>query len=249
MKRIYPLLLMVLAPLAAPASDCGASLDEVLAQHLEARGGREAVERQTALRIRAGYREGAMSATFDFRVMKPRFMRIDVLFADGETYEEGFDGERAWEKPHSQAPRYVGGDAAAALRQSAESPLNVYGLNDMATLGADVSLSGCETLDGTPYYVVNVKTRFGSDIDYYLTSTDFRLERARSRRALHPTQDATQVTIEERWSDFRRVGGVLRPFAQTQRDVASGELLSSLSVEEIVVDSAATPADFALPNE
>ena len=78
------------------ADRCPLSLDAVLAAYTEARGGAEAAAAQNALRIRAEFHEGDMQPTFDYRTMKPGYMRIKVTFGDGGTYEEGFDGQRAW---------------------------------------------------------------------------------------------------------------------------------------------------------
>ena len=240
-------LLVLLAARPAIANDCPLSLDAVLDAYAEARGGAETARAQTALRVKAEYREGDMQATFDFRVMKPSYMRIKATFADGGTFEEGFDGRRAWEKQDGRPAEYVGGDAAKALRQSAHSPLQLYGLNDMRDLGAAVSLRGCEVLDGTNYYVVNVKSSFGTDIDYYVAAESFRLERSRTIRPLHPTQDPTPIIVEERWGDFRWVDGVLRPFSNSTWNAETQNRLSRMTALSIQSDDEATLEAFAKP--
>lgn len=231
----------------AYADKCPLSLDAVLDAYAEARGGVETARAQTALRVKAEYNEGDMHPTFDYRVMKPGYMRIKATFAGGGTFEEGFDGHRAWEKHGGQPAEYVGGDAAKALKQSAHSPLQLYGLHDMHELGATVTLLGCEALDGTNYYVVNVKSSFGTDIDYYVAAKSFRLERSRTRRPLHPTQDPTPITIEERWSDFRWTDSVLRPFANSTWNVETQQRLSWMTILSVQSDDEATAATFAKP--
>ena len=233
----------------ALADSCDLPLEDILDRYVQARGGHEAMERQQALRIRSTNHEGEWNPEFDYRVMKPGYMWIRATYDDGVSVEEGFDGERGWEHWDGKPAQYVGGDAGKALNQGAQSPVHLYGLQHMTSLGADVSLVGCDTVEGTHYYVINVVSRFGTDIDYYLSSEDFRLERGRSVRPLHPTQDPTPITIEERWGDFRLVSGVLHPFAYSQWNVDSGERLAWLEIHSIEVDDDATVSTFAKPPE
>ncbi|MDX1517351.1 MAG: hypothetical protein R3288_10950 [Woeseiaceae bacterium] len=245
MHYLLPVLVMLASP--ALAGECDTQLDDVMDGYVAARGGAEALERQSALRIRSRLYEGEYQPEFDYRVMKPGYMWIRATYRDGFVYTEGFDGRRGWEKPGDEPARYVGGDAGKALNQGARSPVHLYGLNHMAELGARVSLTGCRTIDDTRYFVINVVSRFGTDIDYFVNAATYRLERSRSVRPLHPTQDPTRITIEERWSDFRPVNGVLHPFAYSQWNVDSGEQLSRLEIHDIADLPDATVADFAKP--
>lgn len=249
MRIILIILAGLLAGADADAGNCDLTLKEVLDRYVAARGGHAAMEKQHALRIRSTHHEGKWNPAFDYRVMKPGYMRIRATYDDGVSVEEGFDGERGWEHWDGKPAKYVGGDAGKALNQGAQSPVHLYGLQHMEGLGATVTLDGCATLDDTPYYVINVQSRFGTDIDYYVSSGDFHLERGRSVRPLHPTQDPTPITIEERWADFRMVSGVLHPFAYSQWNVDTGERLAWLEIHSIEFDAEATVSTFAKPGD
>lgn len=243
----YLLLLLIATPLSH-AGTCSQGLDDVIARYVVARGGSEALEKQRALRIVSTHYEGKYQPVLDYRVLKPGYMWVRATYRDGFIYTEGFDGERAWEQPGADQPaEYVGGDAARALNQGAMSPVHLYGLQHMAGLGAKMALRGCESIDGRDYFVVNVLSRFGTDIDYYIDADSYRLARSRTVRPLHPTQDPTPITIEERWSDFRLVNGVLHPFVLEQWNVTSGERLTRLEIDSIEQLPDATAADFARP--
>lgn len=233
---------------SAHAADCETDLDAVLHGYVAARGGQAPIEEQVALRLVSTNHEGEWNPRFDYRVMKPGYMWIEAVYDDGVTVVEGFDGERGWEKWGDKPAAYVSGAAGRALNQGAQSPVHLYGLHHMEELGAEVTLGGCETIDGVEYVVVNVVSAFGTDIDYYLGRSDLILERSRSVRALHPTTDPTENTIEERWSDFRDVGGVLHPFHYEQWNVDTGERLSWLEVHSIERLDDATPEAFAKPD-
>ncbi len=180
--------------------------------------------------------------------MKPGYMWIEAVYDDGEVIIEGFDGARGWEKWGDKPAGYVADAAGRALNQGAMSPVHLYGLHDMARLGAEVEFRGCENLDGQGFYVLNVRSAFGTDIDYYLNRDTYRLERSRTVRALHPTVDPTEITIEERWTDFRMVEGVLHPFGFSLVNVATGEQLSWLEVHSIEQDASADVATFRKPD-
>jgi hypothetical protein len=247
MRAAIVTIFFFLSSVVATAAECDLSLEQVLDRYTEARGGHEALEAQRALRIRSTNHEGEWNPEFDYRVMKPGYMWIRATYDDGESVEEGFDGERGWEKWAGKPAEYVGGDAGRALNQGAQSPIHLYGLHLIQGLGATVSLKGCESLDGKEFYVINVVSRFGTDIDYYVSKYDYWVERSRSVRPLHPTQDPTPITIEERWGDFRMVGDVLHPFSYSQWNVDSDERLSWLEVHSIEQDRSATVDTFAKP--
>ncbi len=231
----------------ATAPNCTLALDELLNQTSAARG-KAALAQLTALRIRSKNYEGKWNPDFDYRIMKPGFMLITATYSDGVVTVEGFDGKRAWENlERNPVPVFVVGDAHKGLAQAAHSPIFLYGLHDMRDMGATVTKLGCDIIDGVSYYQVRVVTTFGTDIVYYVNSGSFLVERARTTRALHPTLDAAQINIEERWSDFHRVGGVLFPFSHSQWDLKKGERLSYLEVKSIEPDLEATPAFFAKP--
>ncbi len=226
---------------------CALALDTILERAADARG-KEALAELKALRVKSKHFEGKWNPDFDYRVMKPGYMVMTATYSDGVVITEGFDGKRAWEDlERNPEPVYVQGDAFKGLAQGAHSPIFLYGLHNMEALGAEVTKTGCATVGETPYYLVRVKASFGTDIEYYVNADTFRVERARATRALHPTLDATQINIEERWEDFRRVDGVLYPFAYSQWDLDKGQRLSYLEVRSVEVDTEATPELFEKP--
>ena len=247
MRTIALPLLGILACGPALSGTCDISLQTLLDRYVDARGGAEALEHQTALRLVSTNHEGEWNPQFDYRVMKPGYMWIAATYDDGVVVTEGFDGERGWEKYGDKPAQYVDGAAGRALNQGAQSPVHLYGLHHMADLGATLAFEGCAEIDGKQYYKLNVVSAFDTDIDYFLDRNMYRLERSRSVRPLHPTMDPTPITIEERWNDFRMVDGVLHPFAYSLWNVDTGERLSWLEVHSIESDPDANVETFAKP--
>ena len=233
-RNLFRVGLLLSSQAATAACNSDLNLDQVLDLYVEARGGHAAIDAQQALRLVSIQHEGRWNPTFDYRVMKPGYMWIAAIYDDGEVILEGFDGERGWEKWGSKPAEYVGGDANKGVNQGAVSPVHLYGLQHMQGLGAEVTFKGCEEIKTTSYYHVNVVSTFGTDIDYYINANNHRLERSRTTRPLHPTQDPTPIRIEERWVDFRWVNGVLHPFGYSLWNVDSNEKLSWLETLAIM---------------
>lgn len=248
MSPLLSLLLFFFPSAGVIADPCQDDLGVVLVRYLEARGGAAALDRQHGLRLVSTHHEGRWNPVFDYRVMKPGYMWISATYDDGEVIVEGFDGTRGWEKWGDKPAEYVGGDAEKGVNQGAVSPVHLYGLNHMEDLGAVVTHRGCQRVEGIEYVVINVLSEFGTNIDYYLNARSRRLERSRTVRPLHPTQDPTPIPIEERWSDFRWVDGVLHPFRLELWRVDTQTRLSWLEVHLIERLSTSDPAFFAKPD-
>lgn len=248
MRGLMLVIFFSAAGTASAGAHCDKPVEWVLDRYVEARGGHEALETQNALRIVSTNHEGEWNPKFDYRIMKPGYMWIEAIYDDGDVVVEGFDGERGWEKWGEKPAAYVSGEAARGLNQGAQSPVHLFGLHHMESLGATIEPRGCAEFDGQNFYAINVKSRFGTVIDYYLNQETFILERTRTVRALHPSIDPTQIVIEERWSDFRWVEGVLHPFAYSLVNVDNGETLSWLEVHTIERDSQLTSEFFRKPD-
>lgn len=91
-------------------------------------------------------------------------------------------------------------------------------------IGAKIEPQGCSKIGDQIFLVINVTSKFGTDVNYYLNQETFVLERIRTVRPPHPTVDPTPIAIEERWSDFRWVEGYCIPLPSVwlRRMVARG---------------------------
>ena len=247
-SRSWLILFAIVSSASVADENCPVDLETVMARYVEARGGIEALDAQHGLRIVSTHHEGKWNPSFDYRIMKPGYMWITAVYDDGEVIVEGFDGRRGWEKWAEKPAEYVGGDAEKGVNQGAVSPVHLYGLNHMQELGAKVTLLPCEEVQGDYYVKLNIVSTFGTDIDYFLNAKTYRLERARAIRPLHPTQDPTPIPIEERWSDFRVVNGVLHPFGYELWRWDTEERLAWLETHSIEPLETRDPGFFAKPD-
>ena len=64
----------------------------------------------------------------------------------------------------------------------------------------------------------------------YVDPNSWLITRRRDVRPLHVDVDPTPTTIEQRMSDFRKVAGVMFPYANTETDLKTGKVLETTTV-------------------
>lgn len=222
------------------------SLDALIAANTAARGGEAALSSVDAYES-------------DIRIVEPQFavegtyvatrdgrMRIDIR-ADGERVFTEALGERAWTWDPQGGVHAGSAAGAAALRHGIELPFKVFGLHEMRGRGHRLERKGDETVDGVAYKVIHATLADGYEVTYYLNPGTGLIERDRQRRALHVDVDPTPEWIETRYEDYRPVAGVLFPFRQVERRLATGEVLSTVTVTEIRINPPLDAARFSPP--
>ncbi len=93
--------------------------------------------------------------------------------------------------------------------------------------------------NGVDYDVVHVMLADGSAFDYWINPATHRVER---RQEL---VDGKPRTVDYR--DFRRVGGVILPYEERERDADDSEDLEVLRIAAIELNRPAAQMDFSLP--
>ena len=164
-------------------------------------------------------------------------MRIDVLAHGKHVYTEAFDGDRGWQwKGKGVAIEEESAEATAALRHGVELPGKLVGLHELRQRGHRVDLAGRERIDGIDYYALRITMNDESATTLYVDARNWLITRRRDVRPLHVDIDPTPTTIESRFSDFRKVGGVLFAFASTDTDLATRDVLETTTVRSIKVN-------------
>ena len=222
-------------------------LDTLVSKNAAARGGEPAIASVDAYES-------------DIRIVEPQFavdgtyvatrdgrMRIDVRSEGERVFTEALDRDRAWSWDPGNGARDTSATGAAALRHGIELPFKVFGLHEMRGRGHRLELAGTEILDGVAYHVLRATLSDGFEVTYYVNPETWLIERDRQRRALHVDVDPTPEWIETHYEDYRPVAGVLFPFRQVERRVATGEVLSTVTVSEVRVNPPLDPARFSPP--
>jgi hypothetical protein len=251
MPRLSHFALAALAMRPAPAAvaePAELSLAEVIARHTDAVGGPQAIERVEGLEFTLHIVEPGFELDAVYRADRTGRMRIDV-FAGGErVFTEAHDGQKAWQWSRGeQRALDVSPEGTAALRHGTQLPGKMRGLHELAREGHEVALLGRETLDGTRYYVLRVTLSDGFVTHYYLDPESFLIARGRDFRALHPDLDASKKWLENRWTDYRPVDGVLRSFHDEQLDLRTGQVVQTTTVKSVRSNPEIDPGLFLRP--
>lgn len=234
------LLLLAVGLTAAPVS--AQTLDEVVAGHVAARGGRERLAAIQSLRMSGRATAGpGREALVSREVKRPGRIRTEFVY-QGMTAVYVFDGQRGWQiAPFagSFAPEPMPEEAARLALEQAD----IDGpLVDWKAKGHRVELVGREKRAEREVLVLELALAGGAARRLFLDASSLLLVRMESTRSVR----GREVALETAYSDYREVAGVLFPHAieTTARD-RPGRL--SVRVESIEANPPLDDARFELP--
>ena len=231
------------APYSARAGAPLPSADEIVARHVEARGGAAKLAAIRTIVYRGTYREGShVSDRAAMALMRPD----DKLVGDPEApvgdFAEGYDGS-AWEyyRDPGIVLRTVGAASAAARHGTwIDGPFVDY-----RAKGSTIEVEGVETIGGREAYRLRLTMRDGFASEEFIdTHTDLEVA---NRKAAPIHAFGAKVSSETRFADFRSVEGVLFPFRSEEVEIATGRVLNSMQWREIVVNRPLDSAVFSPP--
>jgi hypothetical protein len=223
------------------------SADEIIARHVEARGGGEALAGLKSLR-----REGRLVVpgfnaelkTVEIK-QRPSFYRLEITF-QGLTQVTAYDGKEAWRIDPFQGrkdPERLSPDSAdaksAALAADIDTPLVDY-----RKKGATVDNLGLEEVDGTPAYKLRLRMKSGDEAIYFIDPDSFMIIRLLETQAVRGAQNV----IESDYGEYEKAGGVYVPMTEEfgDRGAAATDKQKLLFETAAAVD--ALPAsEFAFP--
>jgi len=201
--------------------------DEVIAKHVEARGGMASLQALKSLK-RTG-RLVIPGANIELTYVETR-LRPDKIRGDltlqGMTAVQAWDGKEGWQiQPFEgrKDPERMSADEAKALAVGADLD---FALVDYKAKGGKAEYLGMEEVDGTPAHKVRVSLASGDDITYFVDPDTWMIIRDVQKREV---RGAEQVS-ETDYGDYEKVLGVWVPMTE-----ASGPLGSDDSQKQQIV--------------
>ena len=221
------------------------TVDEVIERNRQAMAGRATIEAVNSIEVDLHIVDPGFEVDGNYRAARPGRMRIDVMAGGKHVYTEASDGHRAWQwKGEGTAIQEESPEATAALRHGVELPGKLFGLHELQRRGHRVDLTGRERIDGIDYCALRITLNDGYTTTLYVDPKSWLVTRRRDFRPLHVDVDPTPTTIESRFSDFRKVNGVLFAFASSDTDLTTGKVLETTTVRSIKVNPQFDPAIF-----
>ncbi len=235
--------LFILIPLGLVAEQTP-TVDEIIARHIDARGGYERIQAiQTLVHSGGLYKEPGYTGSGDaFMAFRRPNLKVVGNPEKPDGYMEGWDGS-AWE--WFQDPGIVirtVGAASGATRRSAEfdGPLIDY-----RKKGSNVSLGEPADIGGRPAYRLVVTTMDGFVRNYFIDKSSYLIVAERRSAPFHAFGD--RVTTESRYDDYRPVAGFLFPFKYSETVIATGETLTEMQWGSIEANLDLSPESFSPP--
>jgi hypothetical protein len=235
--------LLALAIALCPAAGVRAeTVDEIVARHVEARGGAKRLKALGSVRMTGRVRaDGGRRASVVREVSRPGRMRLEFT-AEGVTSVYAFDGAHGW-----QIAPMLGGFAPEPMTPDAEQlaaeQADIEGpLVDWKAKGHRVELVGREAIDGRPVYRLRLTLKGGAILSELIDAQSLLEVRRLSTRHVR----GATVEVETDFSDYREVGGLRFPHAiDSFATGRAGHL--AVVVETIELDPALDAARFRRP--
>lgn len=236
------LALSAASPARPPSSAGNETADSVIARYVTAIGGRKRLDAIQNMTIRGTYREHGQSSPAVLARMRPFYKLVGDPSHRSPDFEEGYDGS-AWEfyGDPGITLRTVGAAAAAARH-------GLYILGDLVDYqrqGSTVSLQGIARIDGRDAYQLRVRMLDGFEQDEFVDSRTWLVVASRKIAKVHAF--GADVSSETRWSDYRRVDGVLFAFLNVEVDIATGQELNRFQTDRIDVNAPLEASQFMPP--
>jgi len=218
---------------SGPAADIALPIDELVRRHVEARGGKVAIEAIDSVEIDLRIVEPSFEVTGLYRADRKGRMRIDIFNEGKRVFSESFDGRNGWQLAENAAHPTPSEKGSAALRNSAQMPTKFLGLHEMTARGHRLDPAGREAVGGNLYHVIVLTLAGGQSERYYLDPETYLITRSRAYKPLHPDVDPTPTTIESVYSDFRTVAGVRFAFQAVDTDLTTGKVLQRSTILDL----------------
>jgi hypothetical protein len=155
------------------------------------------------------------------------------------TLEEIFDGASGLTRGSFMSPRPM--PRIAADEMKLESAF--YGPLEWKTLYPSIKIIGSEKVGDEDCIVLELKPASGSPIKAYVSKMSWRV----LRRDLTKTAEVgAGAFVNETYSDFRDVDGVVIPFKIEQKTESQGENRTTITIKDVKFDVELPDSDFRL---
>ena len=221
------------------------SLDEIVAKHLEARGGADKLGAIESARFSGtmSFGGGEMEAPFVMTWKRPNKLRFEFI-VQGMTGIQAWDGDSGWALMPFQGETVaqpVPADDAKDLEEQAdfiEGPF--IGSEEK---GYTIELVGEQEIEGTPAYKIKVTNKHGDVSHVYLDSEYFLEIKSEGKRKMQ----GQEIEFESTMGDYKEVDGLV--FAHSVEQRAKGAPIAQLvmTIETIELGVEIADSEFEMP--
>lgn len=226
--------------IAALAPTYAITLDEIVAKHLQAKGGEQALRAASTVVIRASMtiHQAGIDANMTIMYKRPNLFRATTSM-QGMEMIQAFDGTQVWyTNPMSGKVETAAADQAESIMQQADIGGPLINYKDK---GYDVKLVGSVDVEGTTAYKLELMRNGTQAMVLYIDAVTFQDIRMESTASMMGQTVSTDI----RRSDYRIVNGVSLPYKI--ETYMMGMLMTTADVESVEINTAVEASMFARP--
>jgi outer membrane lipoprotein-sorting protein len=222
------------------------TVDEILAKHIEARGGKEKLAAVQSARATGKMTMGPMEVPFVMEWKAPNRVRQEFM-VQGKAGVRAYDGATAWmHMPFmgKAEPEKMAAEDTADMAQEAD--LIEGPLVDYAKKGHQVRLVGKKEIEGTEVYELEITMKNGDVTRDYLDAESFLTIKQESKQK----QGDQEMEITTSIGNYQQVDGLMLPFAinSTIKGAPAGAGGQSITIEKYEFGGAIEDSRFAFPS-
>jgi outer membrane lipoprotein-sorting protein len=240
-RRILFVLLVGFAAVL-PVSAYGQTVDEVIAKHVQARGGLDKLKAAKTVRMTGKMTVGpGMEAPVVVEQKRPNHIRIEFTI-QGMTGIMAFDGKGGWTLiPFSgkKDPEAMGEDDL----KEAEEQADLDGpFIDYKEKGNKVELVGKEPVEGTDAYKLKATLKNGTVQYSYIDTESYLVIKEESKRTIRGVERETEATL----GDYKKVEGLIFP-CSIETGAKGDSQKQKITIEKIEINPAIDDSRFKMP--
>lgn len=241
-RPLFPPALVVLLTLPGSAQAPAFTADQLIAKHLEARGGLAKLRAIHSLRITSRVGQAEIPSVSEWK--RPGSYRQTVQ-VQGLEWIQAFDGKAGWginpfsgyggfKEPQPLSPE---DERAVELSADLDGPLV-----DWKAKGHKVEYLGEEDVDGGQAYKLKVSLKDGDEITYFLDADTFLSIKEITRRVIRGTDLVSETTL----GNYEATGGVYFPRLLQEGEKGSDNK-NTLTVDKVEINPTLSDDRFTIP--
>lgn len=222
------------------------TVSKVINGYFEAIGSYENLKKIETIVKQGHYIEPAYNIVLNAKIQKrrPNFRIIGDIEING--FEEGYNGT-AWEYHKNKGLTLSEGKAKEVIIVSSEFD---YPFVNAEEKGHKVSYKGIKNIGAIKAYNIEVTMDImNSDYitNFYFDTNSYLLIGQRKIMPIHAVGEDVEIIV--RYSDYRKISGILFPFSQIERNEKTGKFLNATIWSEIISDKDIPLSTFDPPTQ
>lgn len=234
---------ITLALLSSPVFAADMTIDELVGNFQEARGGADAWEAIKTARMTGNMSMGPMQAPFQLEFKRDQRVRMEFQI-QGMTMIQAYDGEKGWAVMPMMGKTDPEPMSEAELKDVKDMADFDGALIDSAKKGHKVTLAGLEEIEGTQAWRVDVVKADGDQQTWWLDAEYFLPIKTGGKTERMGQLVEVSTTI----GDYKEVDGLMFPFSLSNSMEMGGQpMTQTITIDKIETGVELADEHFQMP--